>query len=1099
MKKWKLFSVLLLSGICALNHTSAVHAADTCISYSGNNYSRQNYTDYSKIPNSYLTSCDDGKIMRVQNGLASGADSGIQIEYYDTSYNLLDSKTIPSELPLFGGFYETEDNYYILSGQANTNQSADVECFRITKYTKSWTRISACSLRDCNTTQPFIYGSADFAHEGDYLIVRTCHEMYANEDGTCDQATLTIEINMNTMAVTDSMTGKVNYQYGYSSGSLNQFVHIEDGHIVALEHGNAYPRSAALFKYKTDMTAGSFTPAPNNLCTVVNMFSFPENPENPLVTGASLGGFEISDSAYLAVGNSIDQTNVNFNNNTRNIFVAVAAKNSNGSIDTPEVKWLTNYEEQQENPTTPHLVKVSGNRFVILWEENTQVCYAVVDGKGNQIGSTYHVNGYLSDCAPVMIHNNIIWYAWKDNTTTFYEISCDDFSVNKTIPVERQGHQYEIDGKVNYETGYADLKCALCGDEGSYTYIPLEWLAKWNTQETGEYKDTHADSFDVGESLYLMLDVIPEYKPKNKFNMIVADPNILSADMVDNLITIRMLKAGTTTITIQAAYMPDISETYSITVAHDFTTTITKAPTCSHEGEQTSTCKKCGYQETTSLPKTEHSYGEWTIVQEATCSQEELQESTCSICHQNIQKKTKDKLEHQYQISVTPPTCTEKGCTVHTCSMCGNSYSDNETEALGHNVTDYVVTKESTCTQHGEKTGYCSSCNQTVTEALPLAEHEYQDTVTPPTCSQQGYTTHTCVHCQTTNKDTYTQPLGHQVSDYTTTKEPTCTQEGKKTGRCSRCGLEDIVVLSPLGHEYQDKITPPTCSQQGYTTHTCTRCNDTTTDNYTQKLPHDFSQYTVTKNATCTTTGEKTAICANCQEKDVQSIPKIPHSYVTRIVAPTYGAMGYTLHTCKLCNASYKDNYRAKLTIAVPSGLKMRTHSTKSISLTWNPVSGASGYAVFQYKNGAWILLARTSTNSYTVAKLSPSTSYQFRVRAYKQENRLLHYSNFSKPTTVCTKPKTVKLKKPKSPKKKTIKVSWKKAACIGYEVQLSTTKKFKKIAKKTTIKKNKTTTATFKKLKSKKTYYVRIRSYIMIGKTKYYSDFCKPKRVKCK
>ena len=177
----------------------------------------------------------------------------------------------------------------------------------------------------------------------------------------------------------------------------------------------------------------------------------------------------------------------------------------------------------------------------------------------------------------------------------------------------------------------------------------------------------------------------------------------------------------------------------------------------------------------------------------------------------------------------------------------------------------------------------------------------------------------------------------------------------------------------------------------------------------------------------------------------------------------------------------------------------MNKNSTKTVSLTWNPAAGISGYAIFQYKGGAWKLIARTASNRYTVAKLSPGKSYQFRIRAYKLENKLFYYGNFSKLTVASTKPKTVKLKNPKSPKKKTVKVSWKKAACKGYEVQLSTTKNFKKIQKKASVKKSKTTTFTFKKLKRKKNYFVRIRCYIMIGKTKYYSDFSKPKRVKCK
>lgn len=88
----------------------------------------------------------------------------------------------------------------------------------------------------------------------------------------------------------------------------------------------------------------------------------------------------------------------------------------------------------------------------------------------------------------------------------------------------------------------------------------------------------------------------------------------------------------------------------------------------------------------------------------------------------------------------------------------------------------------------------------------------------------------------------------------------------------------------------------------------------------------------------------------------------------------------------------------------------------------------------------------------------------------------------------------------------KTIKVKWKKRANItGYQIQVATDKKFKKNAKTVVVKKQKTTTATIKKLKSKKKYYVRIRTYKNSNNKKLYSPWSKvkstktPKTIKCK
>ena len=109
-------------------------------------------------------------------------------------------------------------------------------------------------------------------------------------------------------------------------------------------------------------------------------------------------------------------------------------------------------------------------------------------------------------------------------------------------------------------------------------------------------------------------------------------------------------------------------------------------------------------------------------------------------------------------------------------------------------------------------------------------------------------------------------------------------------------------------------------------------------------------------------------------------------------------------------------------------------------------------------------------------------------------------YSKYgSKKKTFVIKPKGTSVAKVTA-KKKSLVVKWKKQAAqtTGYQIQYSTTAKFKK-AKTVTVKKNKTTKATVKKLASKKKYYVRVRTYKTVGKTKYYSGWSKAKAVKTK
>ncbi|MFR5876944.1 MAG: fibronectin type III domain-containing protein [Eubacterium sp.] len=85
--------------------------------------------------------------------------------------------------------------------------------------------------------------------------------------------------------------------------------------------------------------------------------------------------------------------------------------------------------------------------------------------------------------------------------------------------------------------------------------------------------------------------------------------------------------------------------------------------------------------------------------------------------------------------------------------------------------------------------------------------------------------------------------------------------------------------------------------------------------------------------------------------------------------------------------------------------------------------------------------------------------------------------------------------------KKKGFTVKWKKQATqtTGYQIQYSTDKNFKKNNKTVTISKNKTTSKTISKLKSKKKYYVRIRTYKTVSGTKYYSSWSKAKSITTK
>ena len=96
-------------------------------------------------------------------------------------------------------------------------------------------------------------------------------------------------------------------------------------------------------------------------------------------------------------------------------------------------------------------------------------------------------------------------------------------------------------------------------------------------------------------------------------------------------------------------------------------------------------------------------------------------------------------------------------------------------------------------------------------------------------------------------------------------------------------------------------------------------------------------------------------------------------------------------------------------------------------------------------------------------------------------------------------KPATTKVKKVKATKK-SLTIKWSKVkGASGYEIQVATDKKFKKNKKSILVKKQKTTSAKIKKLKSKKKYYVRVRTYKVVGRKKVYSSWINGKATKTK
>ncbi|MDR2713311.1 MAG: InlB B-repeat-containing protein, partial [Clostridiales bacterium] len=258
--------------------------------------------------------------------------------------------------------------------------------------------------------------------------------------------------------------------------------------------------------------------------------------------------------------------------------------------------------------------------------------------------------------------------------------------------------------------------------------------------------------------------------------------------------------------------------------------------------------------------------------------------------------------------------CTAGGYTTHTCSVCGDSYVDSETSALGHDWDGGVVTVAAACEEDGLMTYSCSRCSATKTEAIPAAGHSYLSVVTPPACTAGGCTTHTCSACGDSYVDSEIPALGHAWDGGAVTVAAACEADGLMTYSCLRCSATKTEAIPATGHSYLSVVTPPACTAGGYTTHTCSVCSNSFIDSETSALGHDWDGGVVTVAAACEADGLMTYSCSRCSAARTEAIPATGHDYVAGApVPPTYTSEGYTLYTCSHCGISYKSDWVDRL------------------------------------------------------------------------------------------------------------------------------------------------------------------------------------------
>ncbi len=310
-------------------------------------------------------------------------------------------------------------------------------------------------------------------------------------------------------------------------------------------------------------------------------------------------------------------------------------------------------------------------------------------------------------------------------------------------------------------------------------------------------------------------------------------------------------------------------------LGHSYKTTVTN-PTHVDDGYTTYTCTRsgCDYNEKRDfVAAIGHTYGSWITDTAATCAKEGKRHKECS-CGDKVEE-TIPKLAHSYKSSTVAPTCTAKGYTKFTCSGCGDTYKENYVSAKGHSYGSWVTETQATCAAEGKRYKVCSACSDKVEETIPKIAHSYADSVTAPTCTKGGYTTHTCSACGHSYTDTATDSLGHSYGDWKTEKQATCSAAGLKYKECSRCEDRTEEKIPVTDHSYVLSDTEPTCTEKGFTTHACKNCGYSYDDTFVQAPGHSYGEWVTDREASVLCEGLRHRICEVCEFKDEQSISKV--------------------------------------------------------------------------------------------------------------------------------------------------------------------------------------------------------------------------------
>ena len=314
----------------------------------------------------------------------------------------------------------------------------------------------------------------------------------------------------------------------------------------------------------------------------------------------------------------------------------------------------------------------------------------------------------------------------------------------------------------------------------------------------------------------------------------------------------------------------------------------TETPTCT-TGK---TCAQCGAQ----YGKLGHDWGAWQS------------RGNNSAHFRTCQRDGCDAVDTASCSGDSSATCIALG----TCSTCGGRY-------YGAHAFPANQGWDSDAENHWVSCTVCHEAKTKVGAHLFVQGNDSSCLKSAATCVSPPVYYTNCAYCYRKGTDTYVHPWygpdpnNHDLVHHDA-KAPTCTEIGwDEYDACQRegCTYTTKVEIPALKHKLvHHDAKAPTCTEIGWDEYdTCSRC-DYTTKVELPALKHKLVHHDA-KAPTCTEIGwNEYDACQRegCDYTTKVEIPAPGHDYTEKVVKPTCEKVGYTLHTCKNCNDSYKDH-----------------------------------------------------------------------------------------------------------------------------------------------------------------------------------------------